>query len=59
MNDNTKNEAPKANLRFSTRLAPKKAVESTEVDLGIPVVSELQTRLPVGLAAGRTYVETA
>jgi len=41
----------KAKLVFASRLAPK---TSESPDLGIPVSSELQARLPVVVAAGRT-----
>ncbi len=48
---------PKAKLQFTTRLTPKKEVAVEEnKDLGIPVVSELQLRLPVAVAAGRSRV---
>lgn len=46
--------APKAKLQFAARLSPKKEEQTEAKDLGIPVVSELEIRLPVGLAAGRT-----
>ena len=49
----TNNTPKKVKLVFASRLAPKTdSVERT--DLGIPVSSELQARLPVVVAAGRT-----
>ena len=55
MNDNkTQKPAKKAKLVFASRLAPKKDATETN-DLGIPVSSELQPRLPVIVAAGRSY----
>lgn len=45
----------KAKLQFTSRLSPKKDAEPSEdKDLGIAVVSELEIRLPVAVAAGRT-----
>jgi hypothetical protein len=43
----------KAKLVFTSRLAPKKEAKEA-ADLGIPISSELQARLPVVIAAGRT-----
>ena len=45
----------KAKLVFATRLTPKTTNQNVErTELGIPVSSELQARLPVVVAAGRT-----
>lgn len=54
MNDSTKTETKpaKTKLVFASRLAPRKASETN--DLGIPISSDLQARLPVVVAAGRT-----
>lgn len=46
-------DKPKVKLVFTSRLAPKKDA-SEELDLGIPISSELQARSPVIVAAGRT-----
>lgn len=51
--DNTTDQKPKTKLVFTSRLAPKKDKAPTN-DLGIPISSELQARLPVVVAAGRT-----
>jgi hypothetical protein len=54
--NNEQSPKTQAKLRFSSRLAPKSTEETIEeADRGIPVVSELNTRLPVIVAAGRTY----
>jgi hypothetical protein len=51
--DKTNELKPKTKLVFTSRLAPKKEKVQTN-DLGIPISSELQARLPVVVAAGRT-----
>ena len=59
--DNTEAAATttKAKRQFTSRLSPKKGGEVEAKDLGIPVVAELEVRLPVGAAAGRSHCAEA